>query len=88
LIRLQGSPCREFFARAVRHIERLLGKTQATLTLHIDELRRQEVPHLNRLLARLARHGDRISIVLGTRMRELIPIDSSVFHLVLEEGAR
>jgi hypothetical protein len=88
LIRLQGGPYRKFFARAVRHIETLLGKTQATLTLRIDELRKQEVPHLNRLLARLARHGDRVSIVLGRKMRELVPIDSSVFNLVLEEGAQ
>jgi hypothetical protein len=69
-------------------MEHLLRRTQATVTLHIDELRKQEIPDLNRLLARLARHGDRVSIVLGKRMRELIPIDSSVFNLVLEEGAR
>jgi NAD(P)H-dependent flavin oxidoreductase YrpB (nitropropane dioxygenase family)/radical SAM superfamily enzyme YgiQ (UPF0313 family) len=87
LIRLRGGTCLQFFARAARHIERLLGKTQATITLHIDELRKHEVPHLNRLLARLARHGDRISIVLGERMRGLVPIDSSVFNLVLEESA-
>jgi hypothetical protein len=88
LIRLQGGHYRKFFTHAVRHMEHLLRRTQATVTLHIDELRKQEIPDLNRLLARLARHGDRVSIVLGKRMRELIPIDSSVFNLVLEEGAR
>lgn len=87
LIRLHGGRYREFFGHAVRHIERLLGKTQATLTLRIDELRRQEIPYLNRLLARLARHGDRVFIVLGGKMRAVVPIDSSVFYLVLEEGA-
>lgn len=88
LIRLHGGHYREYFAHIARHLERLLRRTQATLTLHIDDLRKQEIPHLNCLLARLYRHGDRVSIVLGKRMRGLIPIDSSVFNLVLEEGAQ
>jgi hypothetical protein len=87
LIRLRGRRSREFFDRAVRHMEHLLGKTQATLTLRIDRLRGQEAPHFRRLLARLSRHGDRISIVLGSSVRALVPVDSSVFHLVLEERA-
>ncbi|UCG98997.1 MAG: hypothetical protein JSW31_08225, partial [Burkholderiales bacterium] len=55
----------------------------STLTLHIEELHAQHVAHLQRLLARLARHGDRVSIVLHEKLFVLVPIDSSVFNLVL-----
>jgi radical SAM superfamily enzyme YgiQ (UPF0313 family) len=85
LVRLSGG--RAFLVRAARHLERLLARTQATLTLRVDRLRRQEARHFRRLLARLARHGDRVSIVLGREARALVPVDSSVFHLVLEDRA-
>ena len=55
--------------------------------LRIENLHEQELPHLNRLLARLARYGDRVSIVLDDRVRKLVRVDSSVFHLVLEPHA-
>jgi hypothetical protein len=35
------------------------------------------------LLRRLARYGDRAHIVIDERLRALVPIDSSVFNLVL-----
>jgi hypothetical protein len=67
-----------------RRLDRLLRETHSTLTLRIENLREQELPHLNRLLTRLAHHGDRVSIVIGKNMRKLVRVDSSVFHLVLE----
>jgi hypothetical protein len=70
----------------VHHLETLLRKTQSTITLRIEALREHERPHLDRLLARLARHGDRIFIVVDERLRKIIRIDSSVFQLVLEES--
>jgi hypothetical protein len=73
----------EFFRRATRHLDRLLAKTTSTVTLRIDALREQELPHLDRLLVRLARYGDRVSVVVSERMRGLVNIDSSVFRLVL-----
>jgi hypothetical protein len=39
------------------------------------------------LLRRLARYGDRVSIVVDDRLRTLVPIDSSVFNLVLARQA-
>jgi hypothetical protein len=39
------------------------------------------------LLRRLARYGDRVHIVVDERLRVLVPIDSSVFNLVLARSA-
>ncbi len=83
---LHGGVYQGFFSAAVRHLETLLIKTQSTITLRIEALREHERPHLDRLLARLARHGDRIFIVVDERLRKIIRIDSSVFHLMLEES--
>jgi hypothetical protein len=72
-----------FFSRAAPRLERLLRHTHSTLTLQIEELQAQHVAHLQRLLARLARHGDRVSVVVPERLRTLVTVDSSVFNLVL-----
>lgn len=40
--------------------------------------------HLNRLLRRLAPYGDRVFIHVDAKLRELVRIDSSVFHLLLD----
>jgi hypothetical protein len=42
-----------------------------------------EGPHLERLLLRLRRYGDRVSIVVDERLRQVVRVDSSVFKLVL-----
>jgi hypothetical protein len=72
-----------FFAHAARPLERLLRHTRASLTLSIEALHAPHLADLQRLLDRLARYGDRVSIVLDERLRHLVPIDSSVFNLVL-----
>ncbi len=69
-----------------RRLRRLLAQSQATLTLRIEGLHRTEVPGLDYLLKRLARYGDRVSIVLDRKLRDIVRIDSSVFHLVLVES--
>ena len=82
-VSIRGALDRAFFARLARHVDRLLEKTPSRLTLHIDALGGADVFHFQRLLRRLAPHGDRISIVLHERVRSLVRVDSSVFHLVL-----
>jgi hypothetical protein len=57
------------------------------VTLRIDSLRASQVESLQQLLRRLSRFGDRVSIVMNDRLRELVNIDSSVFHLVLKPSA-
>jgi hypothetical protein len=82
-ISLPEAPCRAFLASAGRHLERLLRATQSSLTLRIDALLESERDEVQRLLARLARHGDRVFVVLGENARALLQVDSSVFRLQL-----
>jgi radical SAM superfamily enzyme YgiQ (UPF0313 family) len=72
-----------FFRRLGRHLDRLLRFQGTTLTLNVDALPAGEVPDLERLLARLARHGDRVFVLLGERLQRLVQVDSSRFNLVL-----
>lgn len=83
-IRLRGSLGRAFFSRFSRRLPRLLRRTQARVTLIVEEAQQQQLPHLQRMLARLARHGDRIYISVAEPLRARLAIDSSVFHLMLE----
>jgi len=75
---------RSFFSRTARHLEKLLKRTPSTVTLRIELAYEAEILHLNRLLRRLAPYGDRIFIHFDTKLRELVRIDSSVFHLILD----
>jgi radical SAM superfamily enzyme YgiQ (UPF0313 family) len=72
-----------FFQRAAPGLERLLKHTRARLTLRIDAMPAQQQEHLSLMLSRLARYGDRVSIIVDEKVRSLIRIDSSVFNLVL-----
>jgi hypothetical protein len=42
------------------------------------------LPHLERLLKRLSRYGDRIRITVHEKLQGVVQVDSSVFHLSLE----
>jgi radical SAM superfamily enzyme YgiQ (UPF0313 family) len=72
-----------FFTCVAPRLDRLLRDRAATLTLRIEELQAQQVRHLQALLARLARHGDRIWVSVGDKLRTRVRVDSSVFHVVL-----
>jgi len=74
---------RRFFARLGRRLDKLLRIHGATLTLTIDRLRGREIEHVERLLRRLTRHGDRIAIRLSDSLQSIVAVDSSRFHLVL-----
>jgi len=84
-IALNDWPDRRFFQRAARQCERLLRRTSSTVTLRIEVFRAAERRHLDRMLRRLCRYGDRVSIVVHERLRGLVDIDSSRFHLVLAQ---
>lgn len=86
-VNLKGVLDRKFFSRAARHLEKILEETTSSVTLHIGEIREAHVQHLNRLLERLAQHGDRIHISVNEKVRHLIEIDSSVFNLILDREA-
>ena len=76
-----------FFKRAAPGLERLLKHTRASVTLRVDAFQAHQLEHLQGLLRRLARYGDRVHIVVDERLRALVPIDSSVFNLVLARSA-
>ena len=78
---------RRFFAMLARRLDRLLRVRGATVTLTIERLRGREIVHLERLLARLAQHGDRVFIRLNGSLHGLVTIDSSRFQLMLVPGA-
>ena len=80
---LKGKLDRSFFKRAAPGLERLLKETRASVTLRIDALHAHQFDHFQGLLRRLARYGDRVHIVIDEHLRALVPIDSSVFNLVL-----
>ena len=81
-LRVSGACGRRRIRRVARRLARLLAETPATLVLRIEALH-SGTPGIDYLLGRLARYGDRISVVLDRRLRDIVRIDSSVFHLVL-----
>jgi len=76
-----------FFRRAARPLERLLARTPSTVTLRIETLPEAQRPHFERLLGRLRRYGDSVSVVVDQRLQQLSHVDSSVFNLVLADAA-
>ncbi|MGE5089096.1 MAG: radical SAM protein [Candidatus Levyibacteriota bacterium] len=80
---LETAAGRRFFVRLGRQLDRLLSSQGTTLMLDIDSLFAREAPDFQRLLARLARHGDRVFIILNERLHRLVQVDSSRFNLML-----
>lgn len=74
---------RKFYTRVAKHAGRMLKRSGASLTLHIESLRSHEIPHAQRMLTKLRKYGDRISVVLDERLYALLPVDSSTFNLAL-----
>jgi hypothetical protein len=66
-------------ARAGRQLRRLLRKTRSSISLRIEGC---DARALERLLARLSRHGDRVSLSIAETMREMVDVDWSRFELV------
>jgi radical SAM superfamily enzyme YgiQ (UPF0313 family) len=87
-LRLDAGLDRQFFRRAARELERLLRHTSSRLTLQVETLGERERAHFARMLEKLARHGDRVSIAIAEHLREVVPVDSSKFHLVLAPRAK
>ena len=79
----KSSPDHRFFKRAAPSLERFLKHPHASLTLRIEAFKAAHISQLQEMLRKLAHYGDRISIEVDERLSTLVPIDSSVFHLVL-----
>jgi len=76
-----------FFSRLARRLDRLLRQQGATLTLSIDAVVLREAGHVEHLIARLVRHGDRVCVVLHERMQNVVRVDSSRLNLLLRRAA-
>ncbi len=83
LISLRGRLDKPFFKLSVRHLKTLLKNSAASITLNIESIQDNQIKHLQHMLKRLSRYGDRISIRLHERLLEKVQIDSSLFNLVL-----
>lgn len=83
-LRLRGALDRGFYSRAARQLERVLRQSTSSVTLHIEDLQEKHQRHLQRLLHRLSRYGDRIRIVVNEKVRNLVEVDSSIFVLSFE----
>jgi radical SAM superfamily enzyme YgiQ (UPF0313 family) len=69
------------FARAVRNLRAVLRDTKANVTLRIEEC---DAAELRRIVRKLRRYSDRVSLSLSETLRGVVEIDSSRFHLVYE----
>ncbi len=85
-ITLRGYVEPQFFTRTGRRLEELLRRSTVKFTLHIEELADGQRYYLDKLLQRLARYGERVSIRINENLRTVLAVDSSVFHLVLEDS--
>ena len=84
VITIHGAVEKRFFTRATRRIEKLLECSATTLSLRIESFAAGERQHLVRSLRRLGRHGDRITVRMSASVKELLPVDWSVFRCDLD----
>jgi hypothetical protein len=82
-IHLGDALSRRFFRIAAPELRRLMEESRTRLTLAVDGMPAQYLKQLERLLSRLAGHGDRVFVVLSQSLRERVTIDLSAFNLVL-----
>jgi hypothetical protein len=78
---------RKSLVRTGRQLAALLEQTPATVTVRFGSGLDWDVESAKRFLRRLARYGDRISIVADERLRRLVAIDWSRFNMILEDAA-
>jgi hypothetical protein len=84
-VTVRGHLGRLFPTRTRRRLERLLACSATSLTLRIEELRAQQHEQIAQLLQRLRPYGQRVSIWTSEHLRSTLAIDSSTFHLILDE---
>ena len=83
---LDATAGRRYFNRLARRLDRLLRLRGTTVRLDFERLVAPEARHVERLLARLARHGDRVSVVASEALRATLAVDGSRFNVVLGNG--
>ncbi len=86
-LRLEGWVDRVFFRYASRRLRGMLNQSAAVLFLHVADLREDQRRLFDQFLSRLSPYGDRVSIFINQKIRSQVEVDSSVFHLLLEDPA-
>lgn len=82
-IRLGDELNRRFFRKAAPQLKKLMQQSHTRITLAVDEMPSEYIRQFEKLLRRLAKHGDRIVVELSEVTRERLAIDLSGFQLVL-----
>ena len=86
-IRLGEALNGRFFRTAAPQLRKLMKQSQARVTLTVDDMPAKYIGQLEKLLKRLADHGDRVFVVLSESLRERLTIDLSGYNLVLSPAA-
>jgi radical SAM superfamily enzyme YgiQ (UPF0313 family) len=76
-VRITGSLDRALTRRLRRQLRVLLKRTQAKLVLAVEASRDIESCHLQRLIRSLERYGDRVAVVVGSGLRDLLRVESA-----------
>ncbi len=71
-----------FFRKSAPQLSKLLRQSQARIILTIDTLPSEYRHHLEKLLKRLAKHGDRVFLEISEATRAHLSLDLSAFQLV------
>ena len=66
-------------SRAWKAMHELLRRTKSTITIQIEEW---DPKSIERLLRRLSRYGDRVSLSISESLRDMVDVDWSRFELV------
>jgi radical SAM superfamily enzyme YgiQ (UPF0313 family) len=82
---LEGAVDPAFFQYAARRLRGMLKQSAAALFLCVVDLREDQHRLFTRFLHRLSPYGDRVSIFINRKIQTQMPVDSSVFHLLLED---
>jgi hypothetical protein len=71
-VRVTGRLDRALARKLARELRKQLARTQTRLVLAIESLRESERRELERLSRSLSSYGDRVAIVLGEGLQELL----------------
>jgi radical SAM superfamily enzyme YgiQ (UPF0313 family) len=75
-VQIRGRLDRALARKLKRNLRALLLRTQTRLVLAVESLRESERRELERLLRSLAHHGDRVAVVLGEGLRDLLRLEA------------
>lgn len=82
---LNGPMERAFYRATGYRLRRLLRRSGATVTLALNSFCAEQADYVQQLLDALAPYGTRVSVWIDDHVRARLAVDSSTFHLMLNE---